>query len=156
MIAPSRRAFLRPLTILAAPLVLAACISPGPAGDPQTVIAADTLRAEAASFYRALAATSAPQCSYEQNKNHYDDMTALTKALAERITVSGTSPIQVRAGVLLTRLIEDARAAHIAASARSDDPHGPCMAPGAIALNAAAIDRAGAAIAQAQAGEGDQ
>ena len=139
----------RRAAVLAAPLALAACLTAAPPTDPQLADSARALQAQAARFYGALAIEAAPQCSYEQNKNYYDDLRLAAAAVQARIAARRTGLALAQAGKALVRLAEDARASHQAASARTDETHGPCMAPGAIALNAGAFDRAAAAIAAA-------
>ena len=141
---------------LAAPLALAACLTAAPSTDPQLADFARAFQAQAACFYGALAIESAPQCSYEQNKNYYDDLQDSAVAMQAGIAARGSGPALAQAGKALVRLVGDARASHQAASARTDDAYGPCMAPGAIALNAGAFDRAAAAIAASQTLAGDQ
>ena len=138
----------RRVAALAAPLALAACLSAAPPSDPRLGVAARSLQAQAARFYGALAIEAAPQCAYEQNKNYYDELRDSAAGLQARIAAGNASPGLAQAGRALTRLVEDARASHQAASAHTDDPHGPCMAPGAIALNAGAFERAANAFAQ--------
>ncbi len=150
MIAPMRIALLRLLPILAAPFALAACMSAGPITDPEVAALAARLNSDAASYYAALAISRAPQCSYEQNKNSYDTLSASAGALQSRLAAVPTNPALTRAGSALTRLIDEARLSHHSASAKTDDTHGVCMAPGAIALNAQAIARASLAIAATQ------
>ena len=149
-------AIYRRAAALAAPLALAACLTATPPTDPQLADSARVLQAQAARFYGALAIESAPQCSYKQNKNYYDDLRVAAAAVQARIAARAAGPALARAGKALVRLADDARASHQAASARTDDVYGPCMAPGAIALNAGAFDRAAAAIAASQTLAGDQ
>jgi hypothetical protein len=147
---------LRRAAALAAPLALAACLTANHPTDPQLADSARAFQAQAARFYGALAIESAPQCSYEQNKNSYDDLRVAAAAVQARIAARGAGPALAQAGKALVRLVNDARDSHQAASARTDDAYGPCMASGAIAVNAGALDRAAAAIAASQTPTGDQ
>lgn len=147
---------LRRAAAFAAPMALAACLTATPATDAQLADAARTLQAQAARFYATLAIESAPQCAYEQHRNSYDSLRASAADIQTRIAAGRASLALDHAGQALTRLADDARASHQAASARTDDMHGPCMAPGAIALNAGAFDRATTAIAASQTLAGDQ
>ena len=149
-------AIYRRAAALAAPLALAACLTAAPPTDPLLADSARALQAQAARFYGALAIEAAPQCSYEQNKNYYDDLRLAAAAVQARIAARRTGPALAQAGKALVRMADDARASHQAASVRTDDTHGLCMAPGAIALNAGAFDRAAAAIAASQTLAGDQ
>ncbi len=149
-------AILRRAAAFAAPFALTACLTATPAADAQLAEAARTLQTQAARFYATLAIEAAPQCAYEQNKNSYDSLRVSVAAIQSRIAARGAGPALEHAGQALARLVEDARASHQAASARTDDAHGTCMAPGAIALNAGAFDRAAAAIALSQTPAGEQ
>lgn len=148
-------AIFRRVAALAAPLALTACLTATPPTDPRIADAARALRDEAAQLHSVLAIESAPQCAYEQNKNSYGALAASAARLEARIAARGGSPALAQAGKALARLVEDARASHIAASSRTDDAYGLCMAPGAIALNAQAFDRATSAIAESQTSSGD-
>lgn len=149
-------ATLRRAAALAAPFALAACLTAASPTDPRVAEAARSFQDQSARFHAALAIEAAPRCSYEQNKNSYDELRAAAGELEVRVAAGAASPALVQAGRALSRLVENARASHQAASARTDDTHGPCMAPGAIALNAGALDRAAQAIADSQTPTGDQ
>ena len=148
--------FPRRAAALAAPFALAACLTSTSAVDPQIAEAARALRDQAARFHARLGIEVAPQCEYEQNKNSYDGLRTAAAELEARIGAGPARPALAQAGKALTRLVESARASHQAASAQTVDTHGPCMAPGAIALNASALDRAAEAIALSQSPAGDQ
>lgn len=124
--------------------------------DPQVITLAGTVNAEAGTFFAGLAAKQDPDCAFQANSEGYDHLAALAAALKLHIAASKAGPALVVASDALLRSLADARAAHAAASARTDDMHGACMAPGAIALNAAAIARASAAIAATQTVQGAQ
>ncbi len=145
----------RRVAALVAPFALAACLTAASPTDPKIAEAARAFQDQAARIHAALAIEAAPQCAYEQNKNYYDELRASAAEIEASIDVRA-APMLVRAGKALTWLVEDARASHRAASAQTGDTHGPCMAPGAIALNAGALDRAASAIAVSQAPAGDQ
>ena len=147
---------LRLCCALDAPFALAGCLAAGLVPDPQSVSLAASLRAEAQNFYSALATEAEPQCRFEQNMNEYNRLDASAAALRQRVAASGGSAARMRAADALARAIAEARASHALASARSGDQHGPCMAPGAIALNADAIARASAAFAADTPAAGDQ
>lgn len=146
----------RRVAALAAPFALAACLTATPPADPLVAEAASLLRDQSAQLYGLLAIESAPECSYEQNKNYYDELRTSAQALEARIAASRSGPALAQAGEALSRLVADASASHQAASAVTDDLHGPCMAPGAIALNAQAFDRATSAILATLPPAGDQ
>lgn len=137
-------------------LALAGCIARMPLEDSRSVNLAETLNADAATFFATLAEKPTPQCSYEQNKNFYEHLITAVHQLRDQLSISGASPARVRAASALARAIEAARASHEQASARINDLHGQCMAPGAIALNAEAIARAGSTIAIAPSITGEQ
>ena len=141
---------------LAAPLALGACATASLLTDPQAGALAEAVQSEAATLFTALGGQSAPQCSYEQNKNLYDRLAVSASLLQSHLATGRGSPALIRAADALARAIDDARSSHALASARSDDAFGLCMAPGAIALNADAINRASAAIGQAHSGQGDR
>ena len=138
------------------PLALAACaMLPKPA-DPQIVSLADAIHHQASIFYAGLAGKLAPECAFAANSAGYDRLVTRATELKNHISGNRASPALVRASEALERTIVDARASHEAASARSDDTFGLCLAPGALALNADAIARAGAALSSTQNRAGDQ
>ena len=122
---------------------------PRPA-DSQVVSLAESVGTEAAAFFSGLAAKQAPDCAFPANAAAYDHLAELASALKAHIAASHASPALALASQAMLRTLADARAAHIAASAKTDDINGVCMAPGAIALNAEAIARASKAIAATQ------
>ncbi len=128
---------------------------PHPA-DLQLVSLAEKVGADAGSFFTELAAKSEKDCAFPANAAAYDHFAELAAALKAHIAASKASPALLLASDALLRTLADARAAHAAASVRTDDMHGACMAPGSIALNAAAIDRASKAIAATQTVQGAQ
>ena len=142
---------LRRLTMSFFSLVSLTCCAllPRPA-DLQLISLAGAVSADAGAFFTRLAAKQGSDCSLSANSDAYDHLTELAGALKLHIAASQSSPALVLASDALLRTIADARAAHAAASARTDDVHGACMAAGAIALNADAIARASAAIAATQ------
>lgn len=142
-------AILRRAAALAAPFALAACLTAASPADPKIAEAARTFQDKAARFYAALAIEAAPLCAYEQNKTSYDAL-RVSAAEVEAHIDARAAPMLARAGKALVRSVDQARASHQAASAQTGDPNGPCMAQGAIALNAGALDRAAAAIAASQ------
>lgn len=142
-------------TFLSLPLVLLACVAQAPLADNHSAMLAQTLGTDAAAFFAGLAAKAAPECSYEQNKNSYNRLTTAANQLSDQVAASHAGLPRTRAAAALARAFEAARASHAAASARSDDIHGPCMAPGAIALNAEAIARAAAGMAGTQSSTGE-
>ncbi|MEO6716624.1 MAG: hypothetical protein ABIM50_05180 [Novosphingobium sp.] len=138
------------------PLLLTACVMlPHPA-DPQIVSLAKAVEAEAGTFFGELAGKRGPDCSFEANADGYDRLAQRAAALKLEISLGHGSPALVLASDALLRTLVDARASHAEASARIDDVHGACMAPGAIALNAEAVARASAAIAATQTTAGAQ
>ena len=124
--------------------------------DLQLASLAGNVGSDASTFFTELAAKSGKDCDFSENAAAYDHLAELAGALKLHIATSKASPALVVAGDALLRTLADARAAHAAASAKVEDPNGACMAPGAIALNAAAIARASAAIAATQGAEGAQ
>ena len=124
--------------------------------DPQVVTLAQKVGSDASTFFADLAAKGDKDCSFAENAAAYDHLTELATALNAHIAASKSSPALVLASQALLRTLADARASHVAASVKTDDANGACMAPGAIALNAAAIARASAAIAATQTAEGAQ
>jgi hypothetical protein len=137
-------------------LSLTCCaLMPHPA-DLQLVSLAGKVGADAGAFFTELATKSDKDCAYAANATGYDHLAELAASLKLHIATSKASPALVVASDALLRTLADARAAHAAASAKVDDPNGACMAPGAIALNAAAIARASAAIAATQTVQGAQ
>ena len=131
-------------------LALAGCaIMPRPA-DPQITSLSDTIRIEAGTFFAGLAAKAAPDCAYQANSSAYDNLAALAGQLNSHLSGNQASNALIKASDALQRTIVDSRASHQAASAKTDDANGICMAPGAIALNAEAVARASAAIAATQ------
>ena len=141
---------------LAGPLALAGCITAGIPVDPQSAALTRAIGTDASAFYAALAGKSEPQCRYEQNMNFYAALAASTDTLRARLAAASTGAARLRSAAALASTIEAARASHALASARGDDPHGRCMAPGAIALNAGAIARASAALTASIPFEGDR
>ena len=131
------------------PLTLAACATVPPP-DREVARMADTIRAEAGAFYTGLAAKPSPDCAYAAHADRYADLSAQAEQLTSHLAASQASAMLQRAGTALAAAIEAARASHEAASARSDDRFGLCLAPGAIALNADALARASAAIGSTQ------
>lgn len=128
---------------------------PHPA-DSQVVSLAEKVGTDAGTFFSELAAKSDKDCDLAANTDAYNHLAELAAALKLHIAAHHGGPALVRASDALLRTLADARAAHAAASAKSDDTNGACMAPGAIALNAEAIARASAAIAATQTAEGAQ
>lgn len=124
--------------------------------DLQVVSLAEKVGAEASTFFTELAARSAKDCALSANSEAYVHLAELAGALKLHIAENHGSPALVLASDALQRTLADARAAHAAASAKTDDTNGPCMAPGAIALNAGAIARASKAIAATQITTGAQ
>ena len=132
------------------PLLLTACaMLPRPA-DPQIVSLARTVSAQAGSFFAGLASKQAADCGFDANSDAYKSLAELAAALNQHIAAHQGSAALVQASAALERTLADARASHAAASAKTDDANGACMAAGAIALNAEAIARAIAAIAATQ------
>ena len=147
----------RRLTMALFGLVSLTCCAllPHPA-DLQMVSLAENVSAEAGAFFADLAAKNDKDCAFSENSQAYNHLAELAGALKLHIAVNHGSPALVLASDALLRTLADARASHAAASAKTDDAHGACMAPGAIALNAAAIARASAAIAATQTTTGAQ
>lgn len=142
-----------PPALLTLSLGLAACqsLAPMPA-DPRVTELARSVEERAATFYAALAAAPAPDCAFEANAPAYAELAGLAGQLQDRLANGGPGqPLRLAADAL-ARTVADARLSHEKASEVVTDPSGPCMAPGAIALNAGAIARASQAIA-ATAGE---
>ena len=130
-------------------LALAGCaIMPRPA-DPIFTALVESIRTDSATFFAGLSDKQAPDCALAANTGAYDHLAMLAKNLKTRIYDDKSSPALVAASDAMLRTIDDARASHAAASANTGDSNGPCLAPGAIALNADAIARASAAIAAA-------
>ena len=141
---------------LMGPLMLTACaMLPHPA-DPQIVSLAKAVEAEAGTFFSGLAGKQGPDCAFQANADAYDRLAQLAGALKLQISVGHGSPALVLASDALLRTLADVRASHAAASEKTDDANGACMAPGAIALNPAAIARASRAIAATQPAAGAQ
>jgi hypothetical protein len=137
-------------------LSLSCCALMPRLADSQVVSLAGTVSSEAGAFFTGLAAKQAPDCGYAENAAAYDHLAERAGALKLHLAASKASPVLVMASDALLRTLADARAVHAAASAKADDMHGACMAPGAIALNAAAIARASMAIAATQTVQGAQ
>ena len=137
--------FLPPIAALA----LAACATLAPRPDAEAAALADAVRSGSGAFYARLAATPAPECDYEHNMSEYTRMQENAGRLQAHLAQAQAGPALASAAQALARTITDARHSHELASARSDDPNGMCMAPGSIALNAGAIERASLAIAAA-------
>ena len=148
---------LRRLTMSLFGLVSLTCCAllPRPA-DLQLISLAGAVSTDAGAFFTRLAAKQGSDCALSANAAAYDHLAELAGALKLHIAASKSSPALVMASDALLRTLADARAAHAAASARTDDANGVCMAPGAIALNAEAVARASAAIASTQNSTGAQ
>ncbi len=140
---------------LAAALSLSGCIT-APVSDPQTAALSGAIGSEAGRYYAGLAAAASPECQYEHNVNTYIRLGDISSQLTARLAYRHAGAALIRAGNALSRTIDNARLSHQLASARTDDVNGPCMAPGAIALNADAIARASRAIASTQQASGGQ
>lgn len=110
--------------------------------DAEAIALAAGIRRDSSEFYAGLAGTPPPHCGYEQNRNTYGLLSRQSTVLEERLAKIGASAALVRAAAALSRTLAEARTSHRLASETSNDMHGVCMAPGAIALNAAAIARA--------------
>jgi hypothetical protein len=139
-----------------APIALTGCALLPPPGDLQVVSLVTNISTEADTFFTGLATKQFPDCAFHANTGAYDHLAALAEALKQRLFTNHASPALVQASDALLRTIGDARASHIAASAKTDDAGGACMVPGAIALNAEAVARASAAIAATQKAVGVQ
>lgn len=137
-------------------LALAGCaLMPHPA-DPQIAAMADDVATAASAFYATLAGEQAPDCAYGSNAAGYDKLDALAADLKLDIVAAERSAALVKASDALIQTLADARATHVAASARLDDANGACMAAGAITIDADAVQRAATAIATTQSNPGAQ
>ena len=133
-----------------APLALVGCaLLPRPV-DPQLVSLVESIHTEADTFYAGLGGKVAPDCAFAANSVAYDHLALLAGQLGSHLSATHASPALFKAEAALLRTIADARASHAAASARTDDADGICMASGAIFLNADAIDRATSALTATQ------
>jgi hypothetical protein len=137
----------------AAPLLLAACATSS-LPNPQIALIAQQIRAQSADYFTNLAAQRPPECDWEHNANMYAEIGANAAHLRAQLSASHASKPMIRSVDALAQAIDVAARSHQLASAITNDPHGPCLAPMAIALNADAIARASAAIAAAQQTEG--
>lgn len=141
---------------LLVPIALSGCALLPRLADPQVVTLATRISTEASVFFTGLATRQTPDCAFQANFGTYDHLAVLADALKQHLSANGASPALIQASDALLRTIGDARASHAAASARTDDPAGTCMVPGAIDLNAEAIARASQAIASTQTATGGQ
>lgn len=132
-------------------LLLGACATVGlsvPPADPEVARLSAAVGERAAAFYAGLPARTAPDCGFAAGEPTYAAMRADAAALAGR--VPGGDGAMRRAAAGLTRAVAAAERSHRLASETTDDPSGPCLAPGAITLNADAVARATKAVADLQ------
>jgi hypothetical protein len=138
---------------LPAILLTAGCVTV-PAPDPQIVELVRDLRTQSAAFYEALPNASPSACTWEHNKNLYLSVGEKATELQAYVVRSRVSKNVIHAANALAQAIAHAARSHQLASAITDDPQGPCLAPSAIVLNADAIDSASAALILTQTARG--
>jgi len=132
-----------------APMTLTGCLTAAQP-DPDIITQADGIHSEAVSFFSNLASKQAPDCGFAANAAAYDHLSQLADKLRSHIAAKNGSAVMLTATDALAKTITDSKTSHQLASARTDDPNGLCMAPGAIVLNSDAISRASDAISNTQ------
>lgn len=129
------------VTFIAILIAAGGCASVPPA-DPVVSTSAEQIANEAKTFYAALATKPAPDCSLDANAAGYAGLRTDAGKLREHVEAAGKDPALLNAVTELDKALTRAERSHQLASARTDDPSGLCLAPGALTLNADAIARA--------------
>jgi hypothetical protein len=127
---------------LVAALVAVGGCATVPPPDPFVTTAADQIGSEAKTFYATLATKTAPDCALDANAASYATLKTDAGKLREHVAGAGKDAALLTAVTELDKAIAGAERSHQLASARTDDPSGPCLAPDALTLNADAIARA--------------
>ena len=132
--------------LAAALLVLGGCATISvPPADPAVSAAADQIAVDAQGFYTALAAKTAPACALDANADGYARLKGEAAALRAHLAPASDPPLKTAVDKL-DAAIAGAEHSHQLASAKVDDPAGPCLAPEVLTLNADAVARAAAGI----------
>lgn len=113
-----------------------------PAADPFVATSADQIGTQAKTFYATLATRTAPDCALDANAGTYAALKTDAGKLRDHVAGGGKDPALLTAVSELDKAIAGAERSHQLASARTDDPSGPCLAPDVLTLNADAIARA--------------
>jgi hypothetical protein len=129
------------IALLAALVAVGGCAT-APTADPVVTTSTEQIASEAKTFYATLATKTAPDCSLEANAATYATLKTDAGKLRAHVEGAGGDPALLTAVTELDKAISGAERSHQLASARVDDPSGPCLSPGALTLNADAIARA--------------
>lgn len=98
----------------------------------------------ARTLFDTLATMRAPACGFATNATSYDALKGEVATLRGRVSTDDASMLDSIDA--LARTVDGTARSHELASAKTDDANGICLAPGAIPLNAAAVDRAAEAV----------